>query len=95
MGSAFRINTSYILQQYFFFVWRPLRLNLSLSQLLLKKHSPSAHRNFLTNHDQNDADVSILGFLLADQRLKYRKPDVKINGIAIDASYIGALDQNK
>jgi hypothetical protein len=48
-------------------------------------------KSFLTSRDQNDADVAVLGYLLADKRLGYRKPDVKINGVPIPGDFVGAF----
>jgi hypothetical protein len=48
-------------------------------------------KSFLTSRDQNDADVAILGYLLADKRIKYKKPDVKINGVSIPPDFVGAF----
>lgn len=48
-------------------------------------------KSFLTSKDQNDADVSVLGYLLADKRMGYKKPDVKIDGKPVPSDNVGAF----
>ena len=45
----------------------------------------------MDQRDQNDADIVILGYLLADPQLAYKKPEVKIDGETIPPNFIGAF----
>ena len=69
--------------------------NQILDRLPFSSHYPilvgAKIKGFLDQRDQNDADVALLGYLLADPQLNYQKPDIKIDGQAIPASYIGAF----
>lgn len=48
-------------------------------------------KGFLNSYDQNDADIALLGYLLSDNLLGYKKPEVKINGETIPSQFIGAF----
>lgn len=46
-------------------------------------------KEFLGTRDQSDADIALLGYMLADPRLNYEKPDIKVNGKAIPPQNVG------
>lgn len=58
--------------------------NQLLDRLPLTRREPilmgAKVKEFLGIEDQSDADISLLGYLLADPRLNYKKPDIKVNG---------------
>ncbi len=69
--------------------------NQILDRLPFTKRAPflagTKVKGFLDSRDQNDADVSVLGYLLADPRLNYKKPEVKIDGQVVPDKFVGAF----
>lgn len=66
--------------------------NQLLDRLPLTRREPvlmgAKVKEFLSTQDQNDADISLLGYMLADPRLNYKKPDIKVNGNVIPSQNV-------
>lgn len=70
--------------------------NQILNRIPLVKKTPVFYgitvRDLTADPSQNPADIEILGFLFSDDRLKFKKPVVKVGGQVIDAKFVSVQD---